>query len=88
LTKYLKSLGAALAGMIAAAGLPAPVAARLDAAQRDRKSPLPVVVRFAAILREAEAKCAKGKAGAAKRARIHAARVNAVNAAAGLGFIA
>lgn len=83
MTKYLKSLGAALAGMIAAAGLPAGVSARLDAAQRDKKSPLPVVVRFATILREAEAK-AKG----AKRERINAARVQAVNAAAALGYVA
>jgi hypothetical protein len=88
LTKYLKSLGAALAGMIAAAGLPAPITARLDAAQKDRKSPLPVVVRFATILREAEAKCPKGLRGNAQRNRIRAARAQAVTAAAGLGYVA
>jgi hypothetical protein len=88
LTKYLKSLGAALASLIAAAGLPAPVRARLDAAGRDRKASLPLVVRFATILREAEARCPKGKSGRDKRARIVAARAQAVSAAAALGYVA
>lgn len=83
MTRYLKSLGAALASLIAAAGLPAPVRARLDAAGRDRKASLPLVVRFATILREAEPR-AKGD----KRARIVAARAQAVSAAAALGYVA
>lgn len=83
MTKYLKSLGASLAALIAGAGLAEPITKRLDAATRDKANPLPVVVRFATILREAEAK-AKG----AKRERIRAARVQAVTAAAALGFVA
>lgn len=74
---------AALAALIAAAKLPAATAGEIAAAAKVRKPTLPTVVRFATILRTAEAK-AKGAA----LERIRKARALAVTESAMLGYVA